>query len=97
MINNRYDKPHYTSSPAVRTLAFQNPQNGHIEEAPRPGLWSLLFGPLYFAYKGAWAGFLIAFAAGLLTFGISHFVVPFFARALVRHAYLGRGWTIVSG
>ena len=35
-------------------LAFRNPANGYVERSSHHGLWTLLFGPIYFAVRGIW-------------------------------------------
>ena len=41
---------------------FKNPGNGHVEQVTNNAswLWFVLFGPLYFLYKGAWRAVLIS-------------------------------------
>ena len=40
---------------ATRKTHFKNPENGYMESIPAlSGLWVLLFGPFFFAYKGVW-------------------------------------------
>lgn len=73
-------------------MVFENPANGHVEESVYCWVWTLLFGPLYFAVKGIWGHVLISFVAALLTFGISILIYPFFAEEVVRGHYLKRGW-----
>jgi len=70
---------------------YRNPINDHVEEVENAGLWCLLFGSFYFAYKEVWTHAVISFVA-LLTFGISWFIYPFFAREVVERSYLQRGW-----
>jgi hypothetical protein len=49
-----------------------------------PFLWCLLFGPFYFAAKGAWIHAVIALLAALVTMGLSWLVYPFFAKGIVN-------------
>jgi hypothetical protein len=56
----------------------------------------LLFGVLYFAYKGVWKHALIAFFAAFMTLGISWVIYPFFAYKCVTGSYLERGWQRVG-
>ncbi len=46
-------------------LYFKNPENGHIEQVTDNSskLGFILFGPLYYLYKGAWRTALIFFIA----------------------------------
>lgn len=73
-------------------MKFKNKENGYVEEASAPWLWTLLFGVLYFAVKGIWSHVVIGFVLGCITFGISWLVYPFFANGIVRKRYLQNGW-----
>lgn len=73
-------------------MKFTNPANGYVETSSHPWLWAILFGPFYFAFKGAWAFVFISFVLALLTLGLSSFVFPFFARRIVEATYLRKGW-----
>lgn len=77
---------------------FINPQNGYVEEVGygRAMLFTLLFGCFYFLYKGVWIHALIAFGLALLTHGISWFIYPFFAPAVIEKHYLRAGWKTES-
>lgn len=74
------------------TMKFKNPANGHVETAHSAGLWTLLFGSLYFAVKGVWTHAFISFILALCTFGISWLIYPFYGTQIVRTSYLRRGW-----
>jgi len=67
-------------------------KDGYIEEANHPWLWTLLFGCFYFAAKGIWTHAAVSLGVALITGGISWFVYPFFAPAVVRNHYLRNGW-----
>ena len=71
-------------------MKFKNPMNGYIVEVKYSFLWTLLFGPLYFAKHGAWKHFVISFL--IMWFGIPWFIYPFYARDIIRDAYLSKGW-----
>lgn len=73
-------------------MKFKNPTNDYVEEASFCGLWCLLFGCLYFAYKGMWGHAVINLILALCTMGVSHLIYPFFAGEAVRKHYLQRGW-----
>lgn len=77
-------------------IRFRNPSNGYIEIVDKPGLWCLLFGCIYLAYKGAWMAAVLAFALVFVTGGLSWLVFPFFARRLVAKSYLQRGWQFIG-
>lgn len=73
---------------------FRNPANGYTQSVnPLTSfVGCLLFGVLYFAYKGAWKHAFISLFAALITFGISWLIYPFFAFGCVKNSYLERGW-----
>jgi len=73
---------------------FINPSNGYTQTVKPLTAFAgcLLFGVLYFAYKGVWKHALISFVAAFMTFGISWLIYPFFAYGCVKNAYLERGW-----
>ena len=73
-------------------MQFSHPLNQHTVTVRAPRLWTLLFGPLYLAYQGAWAQALISTVAVVLTGGLAWLVYPFFAPGIVRTAYLHGGW-----
>lgn len=77
----------------MKTLIFQNPTNGHIEDCRHAMIWSLFFGPFYLGAKGAWgaAAFWIFF--GICSLGITWLILPFFAEGLLRKHYLRLGWS----
>lgn len=77
-------------------LLFKNPQNGYIEKSDLCWLWCLFFCFFYLAYKGAWLHAIAGFFLALITAGISWLVYPFFAKNIVRKAYLRRGWQEVK-
>jgi hypothetical protein len=75
--------------------AYEN-QHGYVETFTAPWLWTLLFGPLYFIYKGIWTHAVAALILVLVTAGISHLFYPFFARAALEAHYERNGWRKVS-
>lgn len=78
-------------------MRFKNPANNYVEELTAPWLWTLLFGPLYFASRGVWSHALISLVLALLTAGVSWLIYPFFASVLVQRHYLRSGWVPVPG
>ena len=80
----------------MKTIAFENPHNGHIQKVEAPLLGSFLLGPLYLLFCGAVVPALIYFFAALLTGGIAWLILPFFAESMVRKHYLGQGWKEVT-
>lgn len=61
-------------------MIFENPANGYQEEFHGAFIWSLLFGPIYFAVKGIWTHAVVAFVLACATAGISWLFYPFFAK-----------------
>jgi len=73
-------------------MKLRNPQNDYVEESSLPFLWCLLFGAFYFMFKGAWAHAVLFVLFALLTAGITWFIYPFFASAIVKKTYLRKGF-----
>lgn len=73
---------------------FTNAANGYTVRATTSftWLWCLLFGFLFFAYKGVWRHAVIGLVAAMFTFGISWLIYPFFASAIIRNHYREQGW-----
>jgi hypothetical protein len=89
----RYDKKHVDGG-GVMQVIVQEPAPGRggdlgppwqvVKHHSVPFLWCLLFGPFYFAAKGAWIHAVIALLAALVTMGLSWLVYPFFAKGIVN-------------
>jgi hypothetical protein len=77
-------------------MHFRNPSNGYVETVSHPMLWTFLFGCFYFAFKGVWSHAVLGFVAAILTSGLSWFIYPLFAPAIMRSHYLRNGWTPVD-
>lgn len=77
-------------------MTFRHPLNNYTVTPGIPFLWCLLFGPLYFIKHGAWGQALIVFVVAVGTMGFAWFVLPFFAKGMIRTAYLSKGWIEVS-
>ena len=77
-------------------MYFQNPANGYIERVNLPFLWTLLFGPIYFAVRGVWTHAVVSFFLAMLTAGLSWLVYPFFAKGILETNYLRKGWVPLS-
>lgn len=77
-------------------MTFKN-KNNYTETSKVPFLGCLIFGFLYFAYKGIWRHALISFVLAILTGGLAWLVYPFFASGIVRNNYLRNGWEEVEG
>lgn len=74
-------------------MQFKNPSNNYIEDVSSLCfLWCLLFGPIYFGWKGIWKHCFIHLGLALLSVGIAWFIYPFFAKGIVERWYLRNGW-----
>lgn len=75
-------------------IAFTNPANNYTTTGTTPftWLWCLLFGPLFFVYKGVWSHAVISIVAAFITFGISWLIYPFFASWAIKHHFQTKGW-----
>ncbi len=84
-----------SSTPAP---VFENPQNGFREDAYThiSWLWVFLFGPLYWAGRGVWRHVFIHLILALISFGIAHFIYPFFTSQILLNHYQRSGWKLVS-
>ena len=77
-------------------MYFQNRDNGYIEQVSLPGLWTFLFGPIYFASRGVWTHAVASLLLALVTFVLSWLLYPFFASRLMQTHYLRKGWVPLS-
>lgn len=77
-------------------MIFKNTANNYTEKSSCPWLWCLLFSWIYLAIKGAWAWAWISLMLTIFTLGVSNLIMPFFARKIVRKAYLNKGWVEVT-
>lgn len=74
-------------------MIYENTLNGHqIETGNLAWFGALLFGPLYFLYKGMTAWFFISFFTAIITAGISHFVIPLFVYRIAKNHYGEKGY-----
>lgn len=78
-------------------MEWKNPITGKTDRLESAGCWTLFFGPFYFAKWDLWrcAGFVALL--GLVTGGLSWFIVPFMAKKLAGWEYDRRGWKRVDG
>lgn len=72
-------------------MTFKNDKN-FVEDSSIPFLWCLLFGFIYFIYKGIWTHAVISLLLAIVTAGVSWIIYPFFASEIVRNKYLRDGW-----
>ena len=77
-------------------MEFRNPANGYTEAFSVPWLWTLLFGPIYFAVKRVSPHVFASIFLALLTVGVSWLIYPFFAQRVMRRVYLRKGWVQVK-
>jgi hypothetical protein len=69
-------------------MVFTDRASGRETRIAAPFFWALLFGPFYFASKGAWRSALVC----LVVPPAWPLVYPFLARDIVSRQYLDRGW-----
>jgi len=73
-------------------MVLVNKSNGHTVNTGMAWLWTLLFGALYFAYKGIWGHAILSIIIACLTMCISWLIYPFFAGKLIEDHYLKLGY-----
>jgi len=89
--------------PAQRMMTFRNPANGVLVTVEKwAAFWlTFLFGPIYWAYKEAWAAAGLYVAAAIVTFVVASPIIgyplflfgpPWFAYATIVDAYRRKGW-----
>lgn len=84
------------AGPGVGLLEVRNLKTGYARRSDYHWLWSLVFGPLYFAWYRVWLHAILAGALAILSLGASWLVYPFFARRILRRYYLRTGWEDIS-
>ena len=85
-------------------MIFKN-KYGFMEQPSAPWLWTLIFGPIYFAFKGVWShaiampivylilGTLTGWSeVSLIVNGVPSLVWVCFAHVIIRDHYLAKGW-----
>ena len=81
-------------------MKFKNRETGNIEESNDCFWWSLLAGPIYFAYKRVWLHVFLSFVivlAGIAFLGLIGLIssllgYAYFAEKIIRDSYLKKGW-----
>jgi peptidoglycan biosynthesis protein MviN/MurJ (putative lipid II flippase) len=73
-------------------MVFKHLSTERIESASCPWLWTLLFGPLYFALKGVWSHVFISIVVAALTSGFSTIIYPLFSNKIIEKHYMDSGW-----
>jgi hypothetical protein len=76
-----------------RSLKFQNPANGHVEDCSGAMVWCFLMGPFYLGFKGMWGWAVGGVLVAILTAGLFWLVLPFFVEILLAKHYLQKGWS----
>jgi len=77
-------------------MRFQNPANGYVETVTRAGEANFWAGPFYFASKGVWSHAVMSTVLGIMTFGVSALIYPYYAQQIMRTHYLRMGWIELS-
>jgi len=73
-------------------MKFKNIHTGEEIRIEHPFLLVLLFGSLYFAYKGCFGAAVVSFIIAAMTAGLSWFIFPFFGSSIIRRDYEKRGY-----
>lgn len=82
---------------AYTSIVFENPNTGHIKEAPVGFSWTVLFFGFFPAlFRGDWKWALIMFLLAALTFGLSTFVFMFIYNKLYIKDLIGSGFKAKS-
>jgi len=76
-------------------MKYKN-KNNYVENSPVPFIWCLIFGSLYFIYKGIWVHAIISLILAVVTMGLSWLIYPFFASTILENNYLKNGWKEVK-
>ena len=79
-------------------MKFENPANGHVESSSSSlsWLWVLLFGPLYWAFRGVWRHAVVHFILAPITLGLAHIAYTFFTYKILNNHYRKMGWKSVE-
>jgi len=78
-------------------MRFKNPQNSYMEEVSNFCiLWTALFGPIYFLFRGVFHHALISFFLAVLTWGLSNVIYAFAAPSILENHYMRKGWERVE-
>lgn len=83
-------------------MKFKNPQNDYVEDSAWPFVCALLFGPLYFLFKGIYRHFFLSLIVILVTSWtivvpvLTWIVYAFASPSIVAEFYLRKGWVEVK-
>lgn len=82
---------------AYTKLVMENPNNGHVKEAPVGFSWTVLFfGFFPPLFRGDWKWAIIMFVLALLTAGLSGLVFMFIYNKLYIKDLVGSGFKVKS-
>lgn len=82
---------------AYTKLVMENPNTGHIKEAPVGFSWTVFFFGFFPAlFRGDWKWAIIMLALGMLTFGLSGAVFMFIYNKLYIKDLIGSGFKVKS-
>ena len=78
----------------IKVMHFKNPNNNYTEKVSdsQSWFWVLLAGPVYWSIKGIWRHVVASLLLIFITFGISHFVYPFYTYKIIENHYNKIGW-----
>ena len=76
-------------------LRFKNAE-GETKSHPVPWLWTLLWAPFYFAYKGIWLHAFISLILFSVSFGLTNIIYAFFAARILRKHFTSKGFQEVE-
>jgi hypothetical protein len=78
----------------LMAVVMVSPTGKREVKLERVFLWSLIFGPFYFAYLGIWDSALVSGLLAVISGGISILIYPFFAERIIVETYKKQGWRI---
>jgi hypothetical protein len=80
------------------TTVFENPANGYRVKVDTftAWLWTSIFGPFFFLFRGNILHFFLWFLVGGISAGAGIFIYPFFAANILRRTYYERGYRVVE-
>ena len=82
---------------AYTKVVMENPNTGHIKEAPVGFSWTVFFFGFFPAlFRGDWKWAIIMLALGMLTFGFSGLVFMFIYNKLYIKDLVGSGFKVKS-
>lgn len=73
-------------------MTVTHPVTGVKRTIGNPGLGTLILGPFYWMFHGAFGPALVYLIAAIFTAGLAHLVVPFFASRILTMFFENKGW-----